>query len=63
MGAVNDAVQNGIAEGWIADELVPASYRDLAGHQQRPFLVAVLHDLQQVTALLAGQRARGPSRR
>jgi hypothetical protein len=56
MGAMNDAVQNGIADGRIADEFVPAGYRDLAGHQQGSFLVAVFDDLQQVAALLAGQR-------
>jgi hypothetical protein len=33
---VNDAVQNGIADGRIADEFVPAGYRDLAGHLSMP---------------------------
>ena len=39
---------------------MPAGYRDLAGHQQRSFLVAVFDDLQQVAALLAGQRLGAP---
>ena len=63
VGAVNDAVQDRVADRRIADEFVPARHGDLAGHQQRSLLVAVIDDLQQVAALLGGQRLRAPSRR
>src|ERR1700733_1709711 len=60
MGAVHDAVEDGIADRRIADQLVPARHGDLAGHQQRTFLVAVIDDLQQVAPLLRVQRFRAP---
>ena len=60
MRAMNDAVEDGIAERGIADQFVPARHGDLAGDQQRAFLVAVLNDLQQVAPLLGTQRLRSP---
>src|SRR5208282_3848629 len=56
MGAVYDTVEDGIADRRIADQFVPARHRNLTGHQQRAFLVAVIDDLQQVASLLGGQR-------
>ena len=49
MGAVDDAVQNRIADRRVAHQLVPALDGDLAGDQQRSLLVAVVDDLEQVT--------------
>ena len=33
MGVVNDAVEDGVGDGQIADDVVPAIYRDLAGDE------------------------------
>jgi hypothetical protein len=41
VGAMHDAIQNGIADRWVGDEFVPAGHGDLAGDQQRALLVAV----------------------
>src|SRR5271167_3103421 len=60
VGAVHDAVHNGVADRRVGDEFVPALYGNLAGHQQRTFLVTVLDDLQHVAPLLGGQRLRTP---
>jgi hypothetical protein len=54
VGAVDDAIQDRVADGWVAHEFVPARHGNLAGHQQRSLLVAVVDDLQQVAALIAG---------
>ena len=61
MGAVDDAVEDGIADRRIADQFVPARHGDLAGHQQRALLVPVIDDLQQISPLLGGQRFRTQS--
>ena len=34
MGAMHDAIQNGIADRRVGDKFVPAGHGDLAGHQQ-----------------------------
>ena len=51
MGVVNQAVQDGVGQGGIADHLVPVAHGQLAGHQRGAPLVAVLQDLQQIVAL------------
>lgn len=60
MGAVNDAVEDGIAEGWVADDFVPAADGNLAGDQQGALAVAIIDDLEQVAALFGGQGLRPP---
>jgi hypothetical protein len=37
---VDDAIEDGVAEGRIADHLMPAIHGDLAGDQQRPAIAA-----------------------
>ena len=54
MGVVNDAVQDGIAKGWICNDVVPLSNGDLACDQQRAFVVAIIDDFQKVSALFGG---------
>ena len=51
MGVVHEAVEDGVGQGRLADQLVPAVHRHLAGDQGRPAAIALLHDLQQVAAL------------
>ena len=60
MRAVNDAIEDRVSQGWIADNLVPAADGDLAGDQQRPFPFPVVDDLQQVPSLLGVQRLGTP---
>ena len=40
VGVVNEAVENGIGDGWIADDLVPAVDGDLAGQDDGSDVVA-----------------------
>ncbi len=60
MRSVNDAIQDRVPQSWIPDNLVPATYGDLTGDQQRPFPFTVVDDLQQVASLLGVQRLRSP---
>ena len=34
MGVVDDAIENGVGEGWFADQLMPVVDWDLAGDQR-----------------------------
>jgi hypothetical protein len=52
VGVVDNAVEDGVGQRRVADDLVPALDRQLAGDQQRADVVAVLDDLQQIAALL-----------
>ena len=63
MGVVDDAVEDGVGQSWVADQVVPAVHGDLAGDQRGAAAVAILDDLQQVVALLGGRAARAPNRR
>ena len=60
MGVVNDAVQYRITEGGIGNDVVPLRHGDLACDQERPFVVAVVDDLEEIAALLGGERLRSP---
>src|SRR4051794_38179346 len=60
MGTMDDAVENGVGQGGIANHLVPAIDRDLAGDQQRSPVVAIVDDLEQIAALLGVERFRPP---
>ena len=63
MGRVKHAVQDGVAEGGISNDVVPRGHGDLAGDQQRASIVAVIDDLQQIAALLGVERLGPPNRR
>src|SRR3984957_751348 len=60
MGAMDDAVENGVGQGGIANDYMPAIDRDLAGDQQRSSVVAIIDDLEQIAALLGIERFRPP---
>ena len=45
---MNEAVQDGVAEGWVADNVVPMFDGDLAGDDGGGATVAIIKDLQQV---------------
>ena len=57
---MDEPVENGVGDGRIADDLVPAIDRHLAGDDRRPALVAVLDDLEEVAPLIVGERFGSP---
>src|ERR1700733_10621044 len=60
MRSVNDAIQDRVSQSWIPNNLVPATYGNLAGDQQRPFPFPVVDDLQLLPSLLGIQRFSPP---
>ena len=50
MGVVDDAIEDGIGVGRIADDLVPFVDGDLAGEDGRTAAIALFEDLVEVTA-------------
>ena len=59
MGVVDDAVEDGVGDCGLADDVVPSIDRDLAGDEGGAAAVALLDDLEQIAALVGGER---PSR-
>src|SRR5215211_3000394 len=57
VGIVHEAIEDGIGDGGIADEVLD---RQLTGHDGRAASVPILHDLQEVTALLDEHRSEPP---
>ena len=60
MGVVNDAIEDGIGQRWIADYLVPTVDWHLAGDQDGAGVISILDNLQEVAALLGVQRLWPP---
>src|SRR5437868_9170445 len=60
MGAMDDAVENGVSQGGVANDFMPAIDRDLAGDQQGSPVVAIVEDLEQITTLFGIERFRPP---
>jgi len=44
---VHQTVEDGIAQGWITDHLMPVLDRQLAGHECRVLAVAVVEQIQR----------------
>jgi hypothetical protein len=57
---VHDPIENGVGQCRIADDLVPAVGRHLAGDNQRAGIVAVFNDFQRIALLFRQQRLRSP---
>ena len=49
---MDDAIEDGIGYGRLADDVVPSIDWDLAGDEDCATAVALLDDLEQVTSLL-----------
>src|SRR5687768_12158210 len=49
---VDEPIQDRIGNGGVADNLVPALDRDLAGHDGGASFIAVFDDLEQITPLI-----------
>ena len=60
VGVVDEAVEDGVGQRWIADDVMPMLDRHLAGDDGRCPAVAIVDDFEQVAALLRGQRRQPP---
>ena len=60
MGVVDEAIQNGIREGGIAEGFVPVFHGELTGDDGGAIAVPVIEEFQLVAALFIGQRAKTP---
>ena len=60
IGVVNDAVEDGVGEGWNADQVTPAVDGNLAGDDERAFVVAILDAFEQMARLIGGERFGSP---
>src|SRR6185295_17557314 len=60
MGIVDDAVEDGVGDGRLADDGVPAIDGDLAGDQRGAMAVSFLDDVQQIAALVGPERLQPP---
>lgn len=53
IGMVNQAVEDGIGDGGVVNDLVPLVDRELAGHERGALSVPIVEDLEQVAVLFA----------
>jgi hypothetical protein len=58
IGIVDDAIQDGILERRLADDVVPFSSGKLAGDEDRAVVTAVLDDLHQIASVAGGESVR-----
>ena len=52
VGIVDEAVENGVGESWVADDLIPTIDGRLARDDDQTRIVTVLDDLEQIAALI-----------
>ena len=60
MGIVDDAVEDGVGEGGIADHIVPAVDWELTGDQGSATAAAFFGDLEQVMTLFGTEEFEAP---
>ena len=60
VSVVHQAIENGVGERRIADDLVPMFDRKLACDHGRAAAVPILHDLQEIAPLLGGHGSKTP---
>ena len=60
MGVVDDAVEDGVGDGRLADDVVPSVDGYLAGDERCAVAVAFFDDLQQIAALVGSERLEAP---
>ena len=61
VGVVHEAVEDGVGERGVTDDLVPVFGGELAGDQGRAPFVTVFEDFQEVAAIRRAQRRRAKS--
>ena len=57
---MNEAIQDGVTEGGVADDVVPMFYGDLAGYDGRGATVAIIKDLKQVAPFGRTENCKAP---
>ena len=60
MRVIEEAVQDGVAEGGISDDLVPVLDRDLAGEERAAAGIAVVEHLEEIVSSLAREGSEPP---
>ena len=60
MCIVNDAIENGVGDRWLANHCMPLGDGKLSGDECRFALVALFKDLQQIESLLIAKRMCSP---
>src|SRR6476620_10113144 len=60
VSVVNEAVQDGVAEGGVSDNVVPVFDGDLAGDDGRGATVAIIEDLQKVAPFGRVENRKAP---
>ena len=60
IGIVDDAIEDGVGEGRLADDIVPLVEGKLAGDERRAVAIAILDDLHQIAPLVGGEPVRSP---
>jgi hypothetical protein len=60
VGVVDEAVEDGVGDGGVGDDLVPMLDRHLTGDDGRSALVAIIDDFEEITTLVAGERGEAP---
>jgi len=63
MGVVDEAIEDGVGVGRVADDLVPFVDRDLAGEDGRSAVVAFFEDFVEIAGERRRRGDRGPNRR
>ncbi len=56
MRVMDEAVDDRVGDGRLANDLVPGRDGELRGDEGRAIAPAILEDLQEIPALLIGQR-------
>ena len=60
MRIVDEAIEDGVGIGWVADDLVPFIDRDLAGQNGRTAAISFFEDLVEITASATVERFEAP---
>ena len=60
MGVVDEAVEDGVAQGGIGNPLMPGGYGELAGDDGGGSAMPIIDDFQQVAPLLGRQWGQAP---
>ena len=60
IGVVDDAIEDGVGEGRLADDIVPLVEGELAGDERRAAAIAVLDDFHQIAPLVGDKPVRSP---
>jgi hypothetical protein len=59
MLVVDEAIEDGVRNGWLPKGVVPFAHRQLAGDHRGARLVAVFDDLEEIGGLLGREGTEG----